>query len=59
MIFLGSKGVLKYIGEDNLKYYDRLKDGFFGILMNIWLFWVLIADLESSKKIDLEYIRIF
>ena len=56
---LGPKGVLEYIGEDNLEYYKRSKDIFFGISTNIWLFWVLIADSESSEKIDSEYIRIF
>jgi len=59
LVFLGPKGVLEYIEEDNLKYYKRSKDIFFRILINIWLFWVLIADSESSKKIDLEYIGIF
>ena len=54
LVFLGPKGVLEYIGEGNLKYYKRLKDIFFGILINIWLFWVLITDLESSGKGDLE-----
>ena len=58
-MFLGPKGVLEYIGEDNSKYYKRSKDVFFGILMNIWLFWVLIADSESLEKVDLEYIGIF
>ena len=58
-MFLGPKGVLEYIGEGNLEYYKRLKDVFFGILINIWLFWVLIVDSESSEKVDLEYIRIF
>ena len=28
-MFLSPKGVLKYIGEDNLKYYERSKDIFF------------------------------
>ncbi len=58
-MFLGPKGVLEYIGEGNLEYCERLKDVFFGILTNIWLFWVLIADLESLEKVDLKYIRIF
>jgi len=58
-VFLGPKGVLEYIGEDNLEYCKRSKDVFFGILINIWLFWVLIADSESLEKIDLEYIEIF
>ena len=58
-MFLGSKGVLEYIGESNLEYWERLKDVFFGILINIWFFWVLIVDLESSEKRDLEYIEIF
>ena len=58
-MFLGPKGVLEYIGENNLKYYKRSKDIFFGISTNIWLFWVLIIDSESSEKMDLEYIRIF
>ena len=59
MVFLGPKGVLEYIEEDNSEYYERSKDVFFGILTNIWLFWVLIADSESSEKMDLEYIGIF
>ena len=59
MVFLGPKGVLEYIGEDNSEYYERSKDIFFGILTNIWLFWVLIADSESSEKVDLKYIGIF
>ena len=59
MVSLGPKGVLEYIGEDNLEYYKRLKDVFFGVLTNIWLFWVLIADSESSEKVDSEYIGIF
>ena len=59
MVFLGPKGVLEYIEEDNLEYCERLKDVFFGILINIWLFWVLIADSESPEKGDSEYIGIF
>ena len=59
MVSLGPKGVLEYIEEDNLEYYDKSKDIFFGILMIIWLFWVLVADSESLEKVDLEYIRIF
>ena len=35
LIFLGPKGVLEDIEEDNLKYYKRLKDIFFGTLINI------------------------
>ena len=58
-MFLGFKGVLEYIGEDNLEYCKKSKDVFFGILTNIWLFWVLIADSESSEKVDSEYIGIF
>ncbi len=58
-MFLGPKGVLEYIGEDNLEYYKRSKDIFFGILTNIWLFWVLITNSESLEKVDLEYIGIF
>ena len=59
MIFLDPNRVLEYIKEDSLKYYNKSKDIFFKILTNIWLFWVLIADLESLEKIDLEYIGIF
>ena len=59
MVFLGPKGVLEYIGEDNLEYCERSKDVFFGISTNIWLFWVLIADSESSEKVDSEYRGIF
>jgi len=59
LVFLGPKGVLEYIEEDNLEYYERSKDVFFGISTNIWLFWVLIADSASSEKVDLEYIGIF
>ena len=59
MVFLGPKGVLEYIEENNSKYCERSKDVFFRILINIWLFWVLIADSESSEKMDLEYIGIF
>ena len=58
-MFLDPKGILKYIEEDNLEYYDRSKDVFFEILINIWFFWVLIVDWESLEKIDLEYIKIF
>ena len=58
-MFLGPKGVLEYIGEGNLEYCERSKDVFFGILTNIRLFWVLIADSESLEKMDLEYIGIF
>ena len=58
-MFLGPKGVLEYIGEGNLEYCERSKDVFFGILINIWLFWVLIADSESLEKVDSEYIGIF
>ena len=58
-MFLGLKGVLEYIKEGNSKYCERSKDVFFGISMNIWLFWVLIADSESSEKVDSEYIGIF
>ena len=58
-MFLGPKGVLEYIGEDNSEYCEKSKDVFFGISTNIWLFWVLIADSESLEIIDLEYIRIF
>ena len=56
---LDPKGVLKYVEEGNLEYCERSRDVFFGILMNSWDFWVLIADSESSEKGDLEYIRIF
>ena len=56
---LDSKGVLEYIEEDNLKYYDKSKDVFFEILMNSWFFWVLIADSEFLEKGDSEYIGIF
>jgi len=59
LVFLGPKGVLEYIGEDNSEYCERSKDIFFGISINIWLFWVLIADSESSEKVDSEYIGIF
>jgi hypothetical protein len=58
-VFLGPKGVLEYIEEDNSEYCERSKDVFFGISTNIWLFWVLIADSESSEKVDSEYIGIF
>ena len=58
-MFLGPKGVLEYIKEDNLKYYKRLKNVFFGILINSWLFCVLIADSESLEREDSEYIKIF
>ena len=59
LVSLGPKGILEYIEEDNLKYCNKLKDIFFGILINIWLFWVLFADSEFSEKVDLEYIGIF
>ena len=59
MISLGPKGVLEDIEEDNGENYERSKDIFFGISMNIWLFCILIADLESSERVDLEYIRFF
>ena len=56
---LDPKGILKYMEEDNLEYCDKSKDIFFGILMNSWFFWVLIADSESSEREDSEYIGIF
>ena len=59
MVFLGPKGVLEYIGESNSEYCKGSKDVFFGISTNIWLFWVLIADSESSGREDSEYIGIF
>ena len=55
---LDSKGILKYIKEDNLEYYKRSRDVFFGISMNSWDFWVLIADSGSSEREDSEYIEI-
>ena len=58
-MFLGPKGVLKYVEEDNSEYYDKLKDVFFGISTDSWLFCVLIADSESSERGDSEYIGIF
>jgi hypothetical protein len=58
-VSLGPKGVLKYVEEDNSEYCDKLKDVFFGISTNIWFFCVLIADSESSKRGDSEYIGIF
>ena len=58
-MFLGPKGVLEYIEEDNLEYYEKSKDVFFGILIDSWLFCVLIADSESLGRGDLEYIGIF
>ena len=58
-MFLGPKGVLEYIGEGNLEYYEESKDIFFGISTNIWLFWVLVTDSESSGREDSEYIGIF
>ena len=59
MISLGPKGVLEDIEEDNRENYERSKDIFFRISTNIWLFCVLIADLESSERADSEYIRFF
>ena len=59
MVSLGPKGVLKYIEEDNSEYCDKLKDVFFGISIDSWLFCVLIIDSESSERGDSEYIRIF
>ena len=56
---LGLKGVLEYTEEGNEEYCEKSKDIFFGILTNIWLFYVSIADLESSEKGDSEYIGIF
>jgi hypothetical protein len=58
-VFLGPKGVLEYIEEDNSEYCERSKDVFFGILIDSWLFCVLIADSESSERGDSEYIGIF
>ena len=58
-MFLGLKGVLEYKEDDNLEYYNKSKDIFFGILMNIWFIFVLIADLEFLKREDSEYIGIF
>ena len=59
MISLGSNRVLKYVEEDSLEYYNKLKDIFFGILINSWFLGVLIADSESLGRRDLEYIGIF
>ena len=59
MVSLGPKGVLEDIEEDNGENCERSKDVFFGISMNIWLFCILIADLESSERADSEYIRFF
>ena len=56
---LGPNGVLEYIEEGNPEYCDKSKDVFFGISTNIWLFFVLIADSESSERGDSEYIGIF
>ena len=58
-MFLDPKGVLKYVEESNLEYYKRSRDVFLGILTNGWFFWVLIVDLESLEREDLEYIGIF
>ena len=58
-MFLGPKGVLEDIEEDNLEYYERSKDVFFGTSTNTWLFCVLIADSESSERRDSEYIGVF
>ena len=58
-MFLGLKGVLEYKEDDNLEYCDKSKNVFFGILMNIWFIFVLIIDLESLERGDLEYIGIF
>ena len=58
-MFLNSKEVLKYIEEGNSEYYEKSNDVFFGISTNIWLFYVLIADSESSEKVDSKYIEIF
>ena len=57
-MFLDPKGVLKYVEEDNLEYCEKSRDVFFGILINNWDFWVLIADSESLERRDLEYIGI-
>ena len=59
MIFLDPNRVLEYIEEDSLEYYNKSKDVFFGILMNSWLFWILISDSESLERGDSEYIGIF
>ena len=58
-MFLDPKGVLKYVEESNLEYYERLRDVFLEILMNDWFFWVPIVDLEFLEREDSEYIRIF
>ena len=59
MIFLGPKGVLEDIEEDNKKNFKKSKDVFFKISTNIWFFYVLIINLESLEKANLEYIRFF
>ena len=59
MVSLGPKGVLEDIEEDNGENYKRSKDIFFRISTNIWLFCILITDLESSKRANSEYIRFF
>ena len=58
-MFLDPKGVLKYVEESNLEYYERSRDIFLGILTNGWFFWVPIIDSESLEREDLEYIEIF
>lgn len=56
---LGPNGILEYIEEGSSEYCDKSKAVFFGISMNSWFFWVLIADSESSEREDSEYIGIF
>ena len=58
-MFLNFNRILKYIKENSSKYYNKLKNIFFKILINSWFFWVLIVDLESLRREDLEYIGIF
>ena len=55
---LGPNGVLKYIGEGNSEYCERSRDVFFGISTNSWDFWIPIADSESLRRGDSEYIGI-
>ena len=56
---LGTNGVLECVEEDSSEYCDKSKNIFFGISTNSWLFWVLVADSESSERGDSEYIGIF
>jgi hypothetical protein len=57
-VSLGLNKVLEYTEAGSEEYYERSKDNFFRISMNIWPFYVLTIDLDSSRIGNSEYIGI-